>query len=67
VIAPYVVGVVIEGAPTFAIGYERGYVILGCMMIVGGLIGALFIRPEADRARLAGRAVPIPALRAARA
>jgi hypothetical protein len=39
-------------------GYEKGYVVFGILLLIGGLIGLLFIRPEADRARLARYAAP---------
>jgi MFS transporter, ACS family, D-galactonate transporter len=48
-------------------GYEKGFTILGGLLLVGGLIGLLFIRPEADRRRLAMRAVPVLPLSPARA
>ena len=49
------------------LGYERGYVILGLLLLAGGLVGLLFIRPEADRRRLAAHAVALPSLQPARA
>ncbi|MCX7365844.1 MAG: MFS transporter [Alphaproteobacteria bacterium] len=67
IIAPYAMGSVIESGVTRMAGYETGYVILGVMLIVGGLIGLLFIRPEADRKRLAAHAVPVTTLQPARA
>ena len=67
VLAPLVMGSIIQGAANPVAGYERGYVILGAFMIAGGLIGLLFIRPEADRKRLAARAVPVLPLSPARA
>ena len=63
IFSPLVMGMVIQTAATPVEGYERGYVILGILMMVGGLIGMLFIRPEADRARLARHAIaagPLP-------
>jgi hypothetical protein len=39
-------------------------VILGVLLLAGGIIGLLFIRPEADRKRLAAYAIahrPVPA------
>ena len=59
VLAPLVMGSVIQNAATPTAGYERGYVILGILMIAGGVIGLLFIRPESDRKRLAVHAVPV--------
>ena len=61
VVAPYAMGFVIESAASPAAGYEKGFFILGLLLLVGGVIGLLFIRPETDRKRLASRAVaPLP-------
>ncbi|HXZ91820.1 MAG TPA: MFS transporter [Burkholderiales bacterium] len=51
VIAPYVMGSVIQGAASAAAGYSEGFLICGMVMIVGGLIGLAFLRPESQRAR----------------
>ena len=67
VIAPFVMGAVIQKAATPLQGYEQGFVVLGCLMLAGGLIGLLFIRPDADRLRLATHTVIVPPLPAARA
>jgi MFS family permease len=67
VIAPLAMGAVVQNAATKMAGYERGYVILGVLLLVGGLIGPLFIRPETDRRRLAARAVTLQPLQPARA
>ncbi len=53
VVAPLAMGVVVQNAATRLAGYDRGFTILGGLLLVGGLIGLLFIRPEADRERLA--------------
>ena len=53
-------GSIIQNAPTPMAGYEKGYVILGFLLLAGGIIGLLFIRPEADRKRLAARAIAGP-------
>ena len=60
-------GAVVQNAATPMLGYERGYVILGILLLAGGIIGLLFIRPETDRKRLAAHAVVLPVLRPARA
>jgi hypothetical protein len=60
VIAPFAMGAVVQNAATPLAGYERGYMILGCLLLAGGLIGVLFIRPETDRKRLAARTVSLP-------
>jgi ACS family D-galactonate transporter-like MFS transporter len=67
VIAPLAMGAVVQHAATPMAGYERGYSILGCLLVAGGLIGVLFIRPEADRKRLAAHAVQPAPLQPARA
>jgi len=64
VIAPFAMGSMIEKAATPMAGYESGFTILGFLLLAGGIIGMLFIRPEADRKRLAAHAVAGPALRA---
>ena len=67
VLAPLVMGAMVQNAATPMAGYERGYVVLGGLLIVGGLIGLFFIRPEHDRKRLAARATALPPLQPARA
>jgi len=58
VIAPLVMGAVVQNAATPTAGYERGYLILGGLLLAGGLIGLFFIRPEQDRQELARHALP---------
>ena len=67
VLAPLIMGSIIEEAVTPIAGYEKGYVILGVLLLIGGTVGLLFIRPEADRKRLALLAVAPPRLASARA
>jgi MFS family permease len=67
VVAPFVMGSVIQNSASALAGYERGYVILGCLLVTGGLIAVLFIRPDADRKRLAARAAAGLPLQPARA
>ena len=65
VLAPLIMGSLIQDSATPNGGYEKGYVILGALLLAGGIIGLLFIRPEADRKRLAMHAVAQPRLAAA--
>jgi MFS family permease len=58
VLAPIVMGAMVQNAATPMAGFERGYVVFGALLVAGGVIGLLFIRPEADRKRLAAHAVP---------
>lgn len=63
-VAPYIMGSVLEGAATPLAGFDKGFIICGLVMLVGGLIGTALIRPERDRAQLAGP-LPRPALETA--
>jgi ACS family D-galactonate transporter-like MFS transporter len=65
VIAPLVMGAVVQNAATPTAGYERGYLILAGLLLAGGLIGLLFIRPEQDRQELARHALPAASLQPA--
>lgn len=60
VLAPLTMGTMIQHAESPVAGFEQGYVVFGVLLLAGGLIGLLFIRPEADRKRLAGRALALP-------
>jgi MFS family permease len=60
VVAPWAMGRIIQDATNRQAGYEHGFVILGGLLIVGGLIGLLFIRPEADKQRLAAKLGAMP-------
>lgn len=55
IIAPYLMGSVIEGANSAAQGYSNGFTICGLVTLVGGLIGLIFLRPEQTRAGFASR------------
>ncbi len=58
VLAPVIMGKMVQDAATPVAGFERGYIVFGALLLAGGVIGLLFIRPEVDRKRLAARAVP---------
>lgn len=51
-IGPYVTGHIIEAAATTATGYALGFTITGILMLIGGLLAIVFVRPEHDARRL---------------
>jgi MFS transporter, ACS family, D-galactonate transporter len=55
-LAPYVMGRIIENGATASEGFHRGFLICGVVSLVGGLIGMAFLRPEAEAARFAADA-----------
>jgi ACS family D-galactonate transporter-like MFS transporter len=62
IVAPYLMGSVIEGAASAAQGYSNGFTVCGAVTLVGGLIALFFLRPEQQRAEFASRANAKPAL-----
>ena len=56
-LAPYVMGSVIQGATTTLDGFNLGFTICGWIMLAGGAIGIALIRPEREASRWSG-AVP---------
>jgi MFS transporter, ACS family, D-galactonate transporter len=53
-LAPYVMGSVVETATTPLAGFNTGFMICGIIMLVGGLIGMALIRPEREAGRWPG-------------
>lgn len=53
ILAPYVMGSVVQSAATMTAGYNLGYTICGVATIIGGLVGLVFLQPEAQRAHYA--------------
>ena len=52
-LAPFIMGSVIENAATPLDGFNTGFKICGIIMLIGGLIGVALIRPERERTRWA--------------
>ena len=52
VLAPYVMGDIVERAANPVEGFFRGYTIIGAIMFAGGLAAMLFVRPERETERL---------------
>jgi MFS family permease len=51
-LAPYITGRIIEAAGSPAAGYTLAFTIAGVLLLVGGLIAAIFVRPERTARRL---------------
>ena len=60
ILAPFVMGKVIQYADTPLQGYMTGFTINGVVMNVSGLLGLLLLWPDTERARLMGRAESRP-------
>ena len=52
-LAPYVMGSVVDTAATPLAGFNTGFMICGVIMLVGGLIGMALMRPERETMRWA--------------
>lgn len=52
-LAPYVMGSVVEGATTPLNGFNTGFMICGVVMLVGGIIAMALMRPERETIRYA--------------
>jgi len=60
-LAPYVMGSVVETAATPLAGFNTGFMICGVIMLVGGIIGVALMRPEREMTRWA-REMPAAAV-----
>jgi MFS family permease len=54
-LAPYVMGSVVETAATPLDGFNTGFMICGVIMLVGGVIGMTLMRPERETMRWASK------------
>jgi MFS transporter, ACS family, D-galactonate transporter len=52
-LAPYVMGSVVETAATPLDGFNKGFMICGVIMLTGGIIGTALMRPERETMRWA--------------
>jgi MFS family permease len=59
ILAPWVMGGVIQRASAMLDGYMTGFTMNGVILIVSGLLGLLLLWPDTERARLTGD-VPQP-------
>jgi MFS family permease len=56
ILAPLVMGSVIQRAATPLAGYMTGFTINAAVMVVSGVLGLLLLWPNSERARLAAAA-----------
>ncbi|WP_078879261.1 MFS transporter [Streptomyces sp. NRRL B-24720] len=59
IIAPLILGGLVESAATPADGYSRGFLAIGVLVVVGATVSALLTDPERDALRLAGLPSPV--------
>ncbi|MFI6416890.1 hypothetical protein ACIBG6_05595 [Streptomyces sp. NPDC050842] len=52
ILSPLVLGWVVDIAATATIGYRNGWLVTAALLLVTGLLAALFMRPEKDARRL---------------
>jgi MFS transporter, ACS family, D-galactonate transporter len=64
-LAPYIMGSVIETAATPLDGFNTGYVICGIIMLIGGIIGMALMHPEREATRWAPEMPEQAAIRSA--
>lgn len=65
IIAPYVMGNVIQGSANLLAGYMMGFTINAFILIGSGVLGLLLLWPNTERTRLMGTAPDAPALKRA--
>ena len=54
VFAPVTMGYLIENSRlSAALGYEQGFALSGCLLVLGGVVGLVWVNPEASIRRLA--------------
>jgi MFS family permease len=60
VLAPFVMGNVIQDSKNLLDGYMMGFTINACILVASGLLGLLLLWPNTERARLMGEAAAQP-------
>ena len=53
IIAPLLMGNVIESAGSVALGYAHGFVICGAVTLAGGILALFLLHPERQKTRYA--------------
>ena len=64
-IAPLLMGWMLDGAASPAAGFQQGFLLAGVLALVGGVAGLLLLRPETDAYRLGSAPVLVEAAPAA--
>jgi len=54
ILAPSVMGLVLDGSADLASGFRNGYLLQAALLVLSGGVGYLLINPARDAARLAG-------------
>ncbi|MGW7413931.1 MFS transporter [Streptomyces sp. NPDC054863] len=52
IVSPLVLGRIVDGAATATAGYANGWLVTAALLLVTGVLAALFMRPERDARRL---------------
>lgn len=52
IVSPLVLGRIVDSGASAAIGYRNGWLVTAALLLVTGLLAALFMRPEKDAQRL---------------
>ncbi|MFJ9407531.1 MFS transporter [Streptomyces sp. NPDC101393] len=52
IVSPLVLGWIVDGSATVAAGYRNGWLLTAALLLVPGILAALFLRPERDARRL---------------
>ncbi|MFJ2088991.1 MFS transporter [Streptomyces sp. NPDC087901] len=52
VVSPLVLGRIVDSAATAPAGYENGWLVTAALLMITGILAALFMRPERDARRL---------------
>ena len=60
-LAPYVMGSVIESAATPLDGFHAGFFLCGVILLVGGVVAMVFVNPERETKRQSTRLQPLAA------
>ncbi|MFF3492328.1 MFS transporter [Streptomyces sp. NPDC002795] len=52
IVSPLVLGRLVDGAATVSAGYEHGWLLTAALLVTGGVLAAVFCRPERTAGRL---------------